>query len=81
MLRRAAQWKTKFGCPSPVSREKRKADLLLLRKIDIMRYIKRRVLFSASRPDVTFITRAGKTAAWGKAVAVRDTPQKRDLLE
>ncbi len=25
-----------FGCPSPVSTEKRKADLLLLSKIDIM---------------------------------------------
>ncbi len=32
LLRRVAQWKTRFGCPSLVSREKWKADLFLLRK-------------------------------------------------
>ncbi len=40
MWRRAAQWKTRFGCPSPVSREKRKADLVLLHKSYRMRYVK-----------------------------------------
>ncbi len=60
LLRRAAQWKTMFGCPSPVSREKEEVDQSLLRKSYRMSIRHMAFLISASRPDVTFITRRGK---------------------